>query len=281
MVILFGASSVSDFIPVCAMFCLLSALGQGVNEVSSLHVIRVHPQGGVVDQDGTLTLRCAANNSNLPFMFTYNEELISENDPKRTIASNDLTQESYLTLHNFVTGLEGEYVCLARNRVGNITFTVASAPAFVQLRGMCTSYFANGALPRHNSLPVLPKHDRSTPYRTWRNSLPVLPEHDRSTPYRIHFTGTWRNSLPVLPKHYWSTPHRMWHNSLPVLPEQDRSTPYRIRFTGTWRNSLPVLPEHNRSTPYRTWRNSLPVYIVIAWHDRSTPYRTKGKHKPY
>ena len=75
-----------------------------------------------------------ARNTNLPILFSHNGLMIDENDPGRIISS------SSLSISNFIAGFEGEYVCLARNRVGNNTFTVASAPALVQLRGMsvCT-----------------------------------------------------------------------------------------------------------------------------------------------
>ena len=74
-----------------------------------------------------------ATGDNQPILFTHNGVLIDENDPGRIISS------SSLSISNFVAGFEGEYVCLARNQVGNNTFTVASAPALVQLRGVYIS----------------------------------------------------------------------------------------------------------------------------------------------
>ena len=110
--------------------CTHTALGQGINEVSSLPIITVHPQGGVYAEGNSINLRCAASNANLSFLFTHNGVPINENDPGR------ITSSSGLSIPIFVAGFEGEYVCQARNQVGNITFTVASAPALVQRRGM-------------------------------------------------------------------------------------------------------------------------------------------------
>ena len=74
-------------------------------------------------------LRCQAQNANLSPVFTHNGVLIDERDPIR------ITSTEGLSIPNFVSGFEGEYVCLVRNLVGNVTFTVASAPALLQLRG--------------------------------------------------------------------------------------------------------------------------------------------------
>ena len=98
--------------------------------MSSLPIINVHPRGGIFTVGNTINLRCDVQNNNLPLLFTHNGALVNENDPGRIISSDSLV------ISNFVAGFEGEYVCLARNRVGNVTFTVASAPALVQLRGM-------------------------------------------------------------------------------------------------------------------------------------------------
>ena len=103
--------------------------GQGINEVSSLPIITTHPRGGVFDSGSSIILRCQAQNANLSPVFTHNGVLISEHDPNR------ITSTEGLSIPNFVSGFEGEYVCLVRNLVGNVTFTVASAPALVQLRG--------------------------------------------------------------------------------------------------------------------------------------------------
>ena len=95
----------------------------------SFPIITGHPQGGIFTVGNSITLRCDAQNNNLPFLFTHNGALVNENDPGRIISSNSLL------IPNFVAGFEGEYVYLARNRVSNITFTVASAPALIELRG--------------------------------------------------------------------------------------------------------------------------------------------------
>ena len=58
---------------------------------------------------------------------------IDEADPSFSIGVNSLTNS--LTILNLDENHEGEYNCLAINQVGNVTFTVASVPAFVQLRG--------------------------------------------------------------------------------------------------------------------------------------------------
>ena len=108
---------------------LLSALGQGINEVSSLPIITTHPRGGVFDSGSSIMLRCQAQNANLSPVFTHNGVLIDVRDPIR------ITSTEGLSIPYFVSGFEGEYVCLVRNLVGNVTFTVASAPALVQLRG--------------------------------------------------------------------------------------------------------------------------------------------------
>ena len=105
------------------------ALGQGVNEVSSLPIITVHPVSADVAQGGSVDLSCGATNANLPVLFTHNGVVIDGSDPNRRNMSNNLN------IMNFGAGFEGEYVCLARNRVGDTIFTVASAPAFIRLKG--------------------------------------------------------------------------------------------------------------------------------------------------
>ena len=106
-----------------------TALAQDTNEVTFLPTIDVHPQGGIYDSGNPIILRCVATGDNLPILFTHNGVMIDESDPRRVIAVDSLT------ILNFSENFEGEYVCLARNQVGNSTFTVASAPALVQLRG--------------------------------------------------------------------------------------------------------------------------------------------------
>ena len=106
-----------------------TALGHGVDEVSSLPLINIHPESADVAQGGSVVLSCGATNANLPVLFTHNGVVIDGSDPDRRITSNNLN------IRNFVAGFEGEYVCLARNQVGDTTFTVASAPAFLGLRG--------------------------------------------------------------------------------------------------------------------------------------------------
>ena len=144
----FRCSFVSDIISVSVLFSfslppsislsplslslcssLLSASGQGINEVSSLPIITTHPRGGVFDSGSSIMLRCQAQNANLSPVFTHNGVLIDVRDPIR------ITSTEGLSIPYFVSGFEGEYVCLVRNLVGNVTFTVASAPALVQLRG--------------------------------------------------------------------------------------------------------------------------------------------------
>ena len=98
--------------------------------MSSLPIINIHPRGGIFTVGDSIDLRCDVQNNNLPLLFTHNGALVNENDPGRIISFNSLS------IPQFVAGFAGEYVCLARNRVGNVTFTVASAPALVQLRGM-------------------------------------------------------------------------------------------------------------------------------------------------
>ena len=105
------------------------ALCQGIGEILSLPIVTVHPDSAVVAQGDSVDLRCEATNANMPLQFTHNGVVIDENDPDRSITSNNLN------IRNFVAGFEGEYVCLARNQVGDVTYTVASAPAFIQLRG--------------------------------------------------------------------------------------------------------------------------------------------------
>ena len=107
-----------------------TALGHGVNKVSSLPIITVHPESTVIARNGSVVLRCEVTNANLANLFTHNGVVIDGSDPDRRITSNNLN------ITNFGARFVGEYVCLARNRVRNITFTVASAPAFARLRGM-------------------------------------------------------------------------------------------------------------------------------------------------
>lgn len=105
------------------------ALAQGINEISSLPIITTHPQSVIVTRGTTVTLRCEAMGDNQPILFTRYGVTINEADPSFTLGVDSLT------IRNIGENLEGEYNCLARNQVGNVTFTVASAPAFVQLRG--------------------------------------------------------------------------------------------------------------------------------------------------
>ena len=93
-------------------------------------IINVHPSS-LVEEDGSVNLRCElATNANLPILFTHNGVVIDGSDPDQRITSNNLN------IRTFGARFVGEYVCLARNRVRNTTLTVASAPAFIRLKGM-------------------------------------------------------------------------------------------------------------------------------------------------
>ena len=113
------------------LFSLSVALAQGINELSFFPIITFHPESGVHEEGTSVTLRCQASNANLPIQFTHNGALIDEDDPG---FATGLTSYSIRSLNS---NFEGEYVCLARNQIGNRTFTVASAPAFIQLQGTC------------------------------------------------------------------------------------------------------------------------------------------------
>ena len=134
---------------------LLTVIAQGTNEVDSLPIITRHPEGVVVAPQDVVTLFCEASGDNQPILFTHNGNLINENDPAYSFATDRLT------LNGVIESLQGEYVCLASNRIGNRTFTVASAPALVQLQGTVLSYAAVCVL-LSNMYPNYYKHQPQT-----------------------------------------------------------------------------------------------------------------------
>ena len=116
------------------MYSFHTALAQGVNEITSLPLFTTHPQSAIVTSgsSASVELTCDASNAEQQFQFTRDGVLINERDPSFVIGLRSLT------IPNVDESLVGEYVCIANNRVGNVTFSVASAPAFVQLRSMYT-----------------------------------------------------------------------------------------------------------------------------------------------